>query len=218
VFLTQHIPLLCIFLFPIVAPTLPGLPQRLILQSLLAVYAIALLTSLDGWRTAGFNPPKQWRSLNLLWFPLLFFALCLVQSRQTIDGQTLAISLFAQSITGLSEEAIFRGVVLQALLPLGVMRSTLLTSLLFGLSHWARRLSGVPINSVLLMMFSATIDGVILGAVRLRTNTIWTANSVAFGWQCCGQYCKLARAKRRLAQYCRLNCTVALWSISASSV
>ncbi len=175
VFVAQHLPLIGVFLFQIVAPATPTLLQRLMLQLGLTVYAIVLLTFLNCWRSAGFNSPEQWKSVNLLWFPLLLLALYLCNNTQPINGQALFVSLLAQFITGFTEEAICRGVILQTLLPIGIMQATLLTSLLFGLSHWILLLFGLPLVSVLLTVISATIDGVFFAALRLRTNTIWTA-------------------------------------------
>ncbi|MBW4601956.1 MAG: CPBP family intramembrane metalloprotease [Calothrix sp. FI2-JRJ7] len=175
IFIFQHLPVIGIILCQRLAPNFPMMTQRIVLQVILAIYAVILLTNLKWWHKSGFNSFRQWRSLHLLWLPLLFVVLYFSNGIIILDFNTVAFVLSAQLLTGFSEEAIFRGVILRALLPSGVMRATLISSLLFGLSHWVRLLFDLSICSILLTILSATVDGFLFAAIRLRTNTIWTA-------------------------------------------
>lgn len=144
----------------------------LIVQSLLALGVLVWL----GWlRAAGFNSPSQWRSLHLLWVPALL-ALFYLSSFYVTPVSSVAVVVFAAIyalLTGLSEEASFRGVILQALLPYGELRGAALSGLLFGLVH----LNNLFVFGPSLIILSQVIGGSLLGfglaACRLRTNTIW---------------------------------------------
>ena len=70
------------------------------------------------------------------------------------------------------EEGLMRGIVLQVLKPIGINRSVVISSLLFGLMHIGNMLYRNPFI-VLAQMVGAFVHGIGLGAIRLRTNTIW---------------------------------------------
>jgi membrane protease YdiL (CAAX protease family) len=105
-----------------------------VVQSLLALGVLVWL----GWlRAAGFNGPSQWRSLHLLWLPALL-ALFYLSSFYVTPVSSAGVVIFAAIyalLTGLNEEAGFRGVILQALLPYGRLRGAALSALFFGLVH-----------------------------------------------------------------------------------
>lgn len=144
----------------------------LAVQPLLALGVLVWL----GWlRAAGFNGPSQWHSLHLLWLPALL-ALFSLLSFAVTPVSSAGVVLFAAIsalLTGLNEEATFRGVILQALLPYGWRRGAALSALFFGLSH----LNNLLIFGPSLIAFAQVISAFLLGfgfaACRLRTNTIW---------------------------------------------
>jgi membrane protease YdiL (CAAX protease family) len=153
---------------------------ELIVQAILAVGVLIWL----GWlRDAGFNSPGHWHDLYVLWLPALITLLVLlplffVLPRVTNPALLAYVVLYAL-LTGLNEEAAFRGVVLQALRPYGPVAAALLSALLFGLVHLNNLIhtggSVVAFASVvtLAQVVWAFLMGVGYAAFRLRTRTIW---------------------------------------------
>ena len=150
------------------------LPLGLANGALQAVLAFAVLLWLGWTRAAGFNAPSRWRSLRLLWLPAVLtlismsaLALVRVPSVSVLFGAALLTLL-----TGINEEARFRGVILQALLPYGWLRAALLSALFFSASHLVNVLASSPLV-VSAQLIATFLMGLGYAACRLRTNTIW---------------------------------------------
>ena len=151
---------------------LPPLWGDQVVQSLLAFGVLLWL----GWlRPAGFNGPSQWRSLSLFWLPGLLALGSLsafVLTLQVSSAMVVVLAVLFALLNGLSEEARFRGVILQGLLPYGWLRAAALSALFFGLAHLINLLIYPP-----LIAFAYVFDGFLFGlgyaACRLRTNMIW---------------------------------------------
>jgi len=143
-----------------------------VIQSLLA---LGILGRLAWLRLAGFNDPSRWRSLYLLWLPALLGILYLASAYVTPVSGASAVVLAAVSalLIGLEEEARFRGVILQVLLPIGPLGGSALSSLLFGLAHLNNLLTRLPAPLVLAQAIGACLLGLGFAACRLRTRTIW---------------------------------------------
>lgn len=83
-------------------------------------------------------------------------------------------------MTGLIEEIPFRGIVLLAVLRAwgssrwGVTKAVLYSSLLFGGIHVIHILLGRPIPQAILVAVSASLSGILYGALVLYGNSIWT--------------------------------------------
>jgi len=151
---------------------LPPLWGDQVVQSGLSIGVLLWL----GWvRLAGFTGPSKWHSLYLLWLPglLALGSLSLFLLTMQVSGAIVVVLavLFAL-LNGLSEEARFRGVILQALLPYGWLRAAALSAVFFGLAHLINLLIYPP-----LIAFGYVFDGFLFGfgyaAFRLRTNAIW---------------------------------------------
>lgn len=129
-----------------------------------------------GWLSvAGFNGPSRWRSLYLLWLPALLSLFYLASAFVTpASGVTVVIlAVMNALLIGFDEEARFRGVMLQALLPYGSIGGALLSSLFFGLAHLNNLLTHVPPVVVLAQVIGGALLGFGFAACRLRTRTIW---------------------------------------------
>lgn len=143
-----------------------------VVQALLALGVLGWL----GWlRLAGFNGPSRWRSLHLLWLPALLALFYLASAYVTpVSGAPpIVIAAVSALLTGLEEEARFRGVILQALLPIGPLGGALLSSLLFGLTHLNNLITHLPAPLVLAQVIGALLLGFGFSVCRLRTGTIW---------------------------------------------
>jgi hypothetical protein len=137
------------------------------------VFVVAVLGGLRWWREAGFNRPSEWRELKLLWVPAaVLVVLPLIVGLHALAPATAAY-LVAYALTGFTEEAWFRGVLLRVLGTIGVRRAVLLSAVLFGASHLVNVLFRSNPFLVLAQAVDAFSEGVGFGAIRLRTNTIW---------------------------------------------
>lgn len=82
-------------------------------------------------------------------------------------------------LVGFAEEVFLRGIVLNLLVDRfsktrkGVMGAVLISSISFGLAHFVNLLAGVGLESVCVQVIQASILGVILAAIYLRSNNIW---------------------------------------------
>lgn len=171
-----------IFFFYVILSTLAGLAAKALLPQVqpeftalvvMSGFVAAALTLLGWWKESGFNPPAEWREVRLLWFPfLVVLGLPFLAGFKPSAWGTFVYLLSAYALTGFMEEGLMRGIVLRVLRPLGVTRSVVISSLLFGLLHIANLLYRSP-AIVLAQMVGAFVHGIGLAAIRYRTNTIW---------------------------------------------
>ncbi|MFA9398612.1 MAG: lysostaphin resistance A-like protein [Clostridiaceae bacterium] len=80
---------------------------------------------------------------------------------------------------GISEEFIFRGVILNLFIdkfsktPKGIYASVIVSSLIFGSAHMTNALSGISLKGVFIQAMGASVLGALLAAIYLRTRNIW---------------------------------------------
>jgi uncharacterized protein len=173
-----------IFLIDLSPYKVPYVPGSLIAEAMLALLWVFIpLYMLDWWSTPGFQMILMWplhiRSHRAL-FLGLFLLLCLLPLfllafSKTIHQTALSTIVMVTVLclfVGIAEEGLFRGLILNMLLPKGIWRAVLLSSLLFGSVHILNVFVGFPLNDVLLEMLSALAIGMFLAAVRLRTNSL----------------------------------------------
>jgi membrane protease YdiL (CAAX protease family) len=110
---------------PAFLPHEPGSMLKLIdavsggiaVNTLLAIVVLAGIALALRWNDLGFNRPRPWRSLWLLWVPGLYLLLFYVTD--AVIGfpplPTLGILFVNTLLVGISEELAFRGVLLRGL-------------------------------------------------------------------------------------------------------
>ncbi len=153
-----------------------GLPEEgLQLVALAVTVAVPLLLIwwLGWWQDAGFVKTTQ--NAPALAFPLLG-ALFLLAWFGTValEGSLIVRLMVVFFLTGLSEEALSRGLFLRALLPRGKWQAALIPAVLFGVGHITQFLfQGMSLSSNLLQIVDATFFGILYAAMRLRVNNIW---------------------------------------------
>lgn len=140
---------------------------------IMSVSIIAILTVLGWWRLTGFTGPSTWRNLGILWLPaVVVLVLPGVRGFQSVDLSTFIYLAIGYVLTGFMEESWMRGLVLRVLGPTGPVRAVVISSILFGLLHIGNLLYRNPVI-VFAQMIGAAAGGIGIGAIRLRTNTIW---------------------------------------------
>lgn len=183
-FFAQHATLSAVLIFftYLIISTLFGLaaqtffpdyqPEFIALIALSILLALTL-TLLRWWRVTGFNAPAAWRKLPLAWVPVVIvLGLPFLQGLKTSDWGTFGYLLVGYALTGFMEEGLMRGIVMRVLKPTGAVRSVVISALLFGLIHIGNLLYRNP-AIVVAQMVGAFVHGIGLGAIRLRSNTIW---------------------------------------------
>lgn len=139
----------------------------------IALLAAGALTVLGWWRIAGFNQPGKCRQLRLVWLPIAGLLLVpFLAGFHLLKPTAGAYIVVIYVLVAFREEALYRGVILHILNPSGRRRAVLLTSLLFAISSAASLLL-FHAADILPRVAGAFCFGVLLGALRLRTNTIW---------------------------------------------
>ena len=138
-----------------------------------AVLLALALTAARRWRASGFAGPLAFERWWLLW-PIWLDALVPLSQGLAEDNWRYLAGWGAVSLAvGFGEEGLFRGIVM-ARLGLGrPLRAILISSVLFGAIHLAGLLSPIDYRLVLAQAASVVGLGVILGAVRVRTGSIW---------------------------------------------
>jgi membrane protease YdiL (CAAX protease family) len=159
------------YLMPFALVLVPGL------------FIAVVLTRLHWWRRVGFTPLCEWRAPHLAIPTLLILALPIVglsgRGIRTTTALVLALQVGFVLIDIFMEEVTYRGVILQALSGFSPVLRVTIAAILFGFSHLDNLfLPGADELGVAYQIFEAALVGVLLGAVRLRMNTIWPVMAV----------------------------------------
>ena len=135
---------------------------------------VGLLTSLGWWRRAGFATLPSARSLLLL-LPLLILPALMAVSFDlgTHEGITIVVLVEAAIAAGFTEEAAFRGVILRALEPLGLLPAAGISAVLFGLVHLVNLAAGANLLATVDQIISGGALGFAFAAAVFATRSIW---------------------------------------------
>lgn len=169
--------------------------DHLPLEALLFGSISLIITYFRLWKTIGsnvqINTGKQYVFIALAFPLLVLFSTILLTllSGQTVD---LAFSLSLGNILllfvmtvliGAFEELLFRGVLQNGLAQsLGPIKAVFLTALLFGLAHYTNWINGKPFLETSGQVFDAFFAGLLLGALKLVTKSIWPCILVHSLW------------------------------------
>lgn len=174
---TTSIAMLCL-IWPLWIPGSSQATQAILGRIAICIFAIDLLTHLGWWRETGFVRPKSWRIL-LPYLPLLLIVIALKITDiasfgiRVTDVSLILLGLFVYVAGGFMEEAVFRGLVLRTLLPKGLVRAALLSSLIFALCHLLNLTLGANLYDTLLQVAVAFLMGLAFTAPLAVTRNIW---------------------------------------------
>lgn len=157
----------------------PGLPQTPLYLGVLALEclaAVGIVGALGWWSVTGITSRPNMRSLvpylSLIPMVVTLPALLVFAGPSTVDSLTIIIVVFSALMIGITEETLFRGVILQALLPSGVLRAALVSTALFTAAHLLNLMYGADLVSIGIQMAIAAFVGFWFAALKLRTGTI----------------------------------------------
>jgi len=144
----------------------------------LSALAVVLLSGLGWWRRAGFLALPSRRDLGWLALPslLVLGALGLVIAAGPATTDLALVFAFAVVAigTGFSEEALFRGVLLEAMRPSGPLWAIVGTTVAFSLLHLAGLMGGASLDATLVQVLLGGIPfGLAFAGLRLATRSIW---------------------------------------------
>ncbi len=163
----------------LLAAAVPGisyLPKAFVVQGIFCLLIVALVGRLGWRREVGFRRPFRAASL-LAYLPwLLLPALMAMDIPGTPASAGLVLGYAVLMLmVGFGEEALLRGVVLRVLLPGGILRAAILSSVVFGLAHLTNMFEGRDALSTVVQAVYATFLGLGFAGPRLFSGTIWPA-------------------------------------------
>jgi len=158
------------------APLLEAVTRGLGWPFLVAALFLLALVVWQQWRDVGLNQLPLGRSLLLTWLPMLYIVAGLGLS--VVFGLppvgVLVWILFNTFLVGLSEELMFRGVLLQAFRrTVSIWPAVWLTTLAFGAIHILNVFMTGDLRSALIQSAAAALSGLLFIALRLRTGSLW---------------------------------------------
>jgi membrane protease YdiL (CAAX protease family) len=157
--------------FRIAIPSMSPLTSALVVTALLSVLVPLAVWKISGFREAGFTGPREWRNLHLLLVPALLAVVPVLAGFRPVDA--LATLIVGYALTGFMEEALWRGLVLRVLRPIGPLAAALYGSMLFGAAHLVNVMFRDSVALVAAQAFGAACFGVGYAAVAMRIGTIW---------------------------------------------
>lgn len=148
-------------------------PLRLIIPIAESIFAVGVLYYLGWLKLAGFGTGI--RDIHVLWYPVAL-AFVPVVMFGTIELSSSIIIFYGPALlfTGISEEALSRGIIVRVLLPKGPWIALVFSGVLFSAGHFTNlffeEFTAIEMAEKLLITFSFAL---LYGAVYLRIQNIW---------------------------------------------
>ena len=144
--------------------------------ALAALFSLALVLASDRRRAVGLYAPQPLKTFWLVWPPLLYALLMLLLAWAGGWPMPRVLLMVAcnAALVAVSEELMFRGILLQGMLDKhAVWPAVLLSSALFGVVHTTNGLATGDVSGAVWQAVAATLQGVGYAAIRLRTRSVW---------------------------------------------
>jgi membrane protease YdiL (CAAX protease family) len=160
-------------------PGATEIERYLVLKGVTLAWIAAVIMRSTDWAAVGFRRPVRPASaLYATPFLLLGAASLAGGVAPTMDAATFVLYGVIVTIGVLGEEAIFRGVMWEAVAVRGHFFQAITTSVGFGMIHALGFGGPVPNSVVAAMVFFAAGGGMMLAAVRIAAGTLWTTFAV----------------------------------------
>lgn len=160
--------------------------QRVGLQFVVAVLVLVGVVLYVRWqREVALKPAEPPGSWRLLWLPALLIAVFLLFA--VLFGlppiSVIMFVLINTLLVGISEELMFRGIVFQGLLSrITIWPAIIITSALFGAVHAFNGFITGDFGAAFNQALAASLSGIWLLAVRLRTRSLYPAIVIHWLW------------------------------------
>ena len=145
---------------------------------IIGAFVIALLY-VYLYKIKGFFSFSKFKYAFLLACPFILFVLTIfIDPNFKIPTlETLLLGVIAGLAPGVSEEVIFRGVLISYVMKFfksskGIYGVLIVSALLFGLAHLGN-VGAAPLDATIFQVFYASAIGILFGAVYLRTGNLW---------------------------------------------
>jgi len=157
-------------------------------QMALSAITIFLMVKLNVFSKDDLKSKKIGRGLILGWVTYVIVIVTVVVNVSSFPANSFAIpnapSLVITILhpfigTGLFEEVLFRGLVLNLLLvefggsKKGIVKAVIISSVLFGVVHIGNAIAGVGLLATITTIIGATLVGVFYAALYMRTKNLW---------------------------------------------
>lgn len=168
-----------------IAELLALLSQGVAWNLVLSLGVLALATRYFGWSDLGFRVPPVWLALRLMWFPLLMllpiFALAVAVGLPS--SQAMGYLAVNTLLVAVSEEWMFRGILFRAMSARArIWPAILWTSIIFGSIHVLNSFTYGGLSQSVTQAIAATMTGLLLGALLIRTGSIWPPIALHMVW------------------------------------
>jgi hypothetical protein len=165
----------------LVLPDLGKETSAVLMVFMRIVIALGFVAWLGWGRDIGLTRPKDWRNLKLLLLLVPLPCIPLIDGVQGSDVNNVLFLATAALFIAVSEEILYRGILLRTLQPLGIVKAVLGLAVLFGAIHIPNVFVGSD-PGFELMRLSMTIGGAIgLAVIRIRTNMLWGVIAAHWG-------------------------------------
>lgn len=144
--------------------------------ALAALFSLALVLASDRRRAAGLYAPQPLKTFWLVWPPLLYALLMLLLAWAGGWPMPRVLLMVAcnAALVAISEELMFRGILLQGMLErYALWPAVLMCSALFGVVHTTNGLATGDVSGALWQAVAAALQGIGYAAIRLRTRSVW---------------------------------------------
>lgn len=152
-----------------------------------AVVFVLAVVAWQRWRDIGLHQRPTARSLLLAWLPMLYIVGGLALSIRwgLPPAEVVLWVLLNTFLVGLSEELMFRGVLLQALRhTVSIWPAVALTTLAFGAVHSLNVFITGDLRGAVVQSTAAALSGLFFIALRLRTGSLWPCIVIHGLWDC----------------------------------
>lgn len=151
----------------------------------ICIFAVAMLVGLGWWREVGFRKMASWRIL-VPYLPVFIVVVLfkildlLTLGIHVTDLKLILVGLAVYLAGGFMEEAVFRGLLLRALRPGGLLQAAVISSLIFAVVHFINLIGGANLNDTLLQVVMAFFAGFCFVAPLAVTGNIWPLVGIHF--------------------------------------
>jgi len=150
--------------------------ERVVAGLVLAPAFLVAIMAWLRWDGLGLSAPAPWRSLMILWLPVLYLVAILMSAaaRGFPPIANIAFILVNTALVGVSEELMFRGIMLRGgLSRLTLWQSIWLSCALFGLIHALNVFLTGQAAGAFVQALAAFLSGLFYTAVRIRTRSLY---------------------------------------------